>query len=222
MPSKIDRAFYGPSWTEVILGAVLSIVLGALLAAVYLVSKPVQTVRELPKEPDPKAVYYIEGSKDSSRGRFWNVKQQQLVSGREVLLTEEELNAAVVGLKPPPAKKDDEAAAPKPPMLSATAPNFRVRDGQMQVGAVLTLNTFDLGLSAVVQARGNFEKRGDRHVFVPDTLLVGSCRVEKLPFVSSYVLGRLHSAFTVPEDLAAAWDKLSAVALEGTQLRLTP
>lgn len=34
MTQRFDRAHYGPSWTEVILGALLSAVLGGVLAAV--------------------------------------------------------------------------------------------------------------------------------------------------------------------------------------------
>ncbi|HRI81768.1 MAG TPA: hypothetical protein PLF88_04985 [Opitutaceae bacterium] len=222
MAKKIDRALYGPSMTEVVLGAFLSIILGILLAALYLVTKPVETARELPKEPVPGVVYFLEGSKDSNKGRFWNVKQQQLVSGRAVTLIEDELNAAAAGLKPPAPKKGEEATEAKKSALSVGTANFRVREGELQVGVPLTLNTFDLGLSAIVQARGVFEKRGDQHAFVPSTLLVGSCRVEKLPFVSSYVMGRVYSAFTVPEELGAALAKLSEVSLDGAQLRLTP
>jgi len=208
--------------TEVVLGAFLSIILGILLVALYLVTKPVETARGLPKEPVPGVVYFLEGSKDSNKGRFCNVRQQQLVSGRAVTLIEDELNAAAAGLKPPAPMKGEEAAEVKKSALSVGTANFRVREGELQVGVPLTLNTFDLGLSAIVQARGVFEKRGDKHVFVPSTLLVGSCRVEKLPIVSSYVMGRVYSAFTVPEELGAALAKLSEVSLAGAQLRLTP
>jgi hypothetical protein len=222
MASKIDRALYGPSMTEVVLGAILSLIMGGALAAVYLITKPVETVRELPKEPVPGLVYHFEGSKDSNKGRFWKTKQQQLVAGRSVTLIEDELNAAAAGLKLPPPKAGADESEPKKEMLSAGAPNFRVREGVLQVAMPVTLNTFDLGLGALVQAQGTFEKSGDRHVFVPDTLLVGSCRVEKIPFIAGLVLGKIHSALNVPEELAAAWGTLSEVKIDGAQLQLTP
>lgn len=89
MSKKIDRALYGPSWVEVILGAVLSLVLGGLLATVYLVIKPVQTVKEMPKEKDivRGAIYYIEGSNDATKGKQWTRKRQQLAAGESVVLT---------------------------------------------------------------------------------------------------------------------------------------
>jgi len=222
MASKIDRALYGPSMTEVILGAFLSLLLGGALAAVYLVTKPVQTVRELPKEPVPGVVYHFEGSRDSTKGRFWKAKQQQLMAGRSITLTEDELNTAAAGLKSPPPKKGADEAEPKKEMLSAGPPNFRISEGVLQVAMPVTNNTYDLGLSALVQAQGTFVKSGDRHVFVPAALLVGSCRVEKLPFIADFVLGKIHAALDVPAELATVWGTLSEVKIDGAQLQLTP
>ena len=56
---KLEKALYGPSMTEVALGAVLGLLLGLLAASVYLVFKPVAAVKELPKEPLRSVVYYI-------------------------------------------------------------------------------------------------------------------------------------------------------------------
>ncbi len=222
MANKIDRALYGPSMTEVVLGAFLSLLLGGTLAAAYLIAKPVQTVRELPKDLVPGVVYHFDGSADSNKGRFWKVKQEQLVAGRSITLIEDELNTAVAGLKSPSPKKGADEPEPKKEMLSAGAPNFRVREGVLQVAMPVTLNTYGLGFSALVQAQGTFEKSGDRHVFVPAVLLVGSCRVEKLPFIADFVLGKIHVALNVPEELATAWGTLSDVKIDGAQLRLTP
>lgn len=207
--------------TEVVFGAFLSLILGGALAAVYLITKPVETTRELPKEPVPRLVYHLEGSKESSKGRFWKVKQDQLLASRSITLIEDELNTAVAGLKTPP-KKGAEEAQLKPESLSAGAPNFRIREGVLQVALPVTLNTYNLGLSALVQAKGTFQKSGDRHVFVPDILLVGSCRVEKIPYIAGLVLGKIHSALNVPDELATAWGTLSEVKIDGAQLQLTP
>jgi hypothetical protein len=106
-------------------------------------------------------------------------------------------------------------------MLPAGAPNFRLREGVLQVAMPVTLNTFDLGYSALQQAQCTSEKSGDRHVFVPDTLLVGSCRAEKLPFVAGFVLGKIHKALNVVEELAVASGTLSEVKIDGAQLQLS-
>lgn len=227
MSKKIDRALYGPSWFEVIFGAFLSVVIGVVLAAAYLVTKPVTTVKELPKEPVAGMVYFIEGSKDATKGRSWVAKRQQLVAGMSVQVTEEEINAAIAGVNAPAPKKPGaktEEPAPeaeaKPGHLAAGAPNFRIRDGEVQISVPVTVNTLELGLNLLVQARGGFEKQGDRFVFAPKTLLVGSCPVEKLPGVAGFALRQFLGAQAIPEDIAGAWAKLANVSVEGALLKL--
>jgi len=225
MSKKIDRALYGPSWTEVIFGALLSIVLGVVLAAAYLITKPVTTVKEMPKEPVAGMVYHIEGSKDATKGRSWVAKRQQLVAGMSVTVTEEELNTAVTALNTPAPKKagakEEPAAEPaKPGAFTAGAPNFRIRNQEMQIAVPVTVNTLDLGLSILVQARGDFEKQGDQFVFSPKSLFVGSCPVEKIPGLAGVVMQRFVGAQKLPEDVAGAWAKLASVSIDGARLKL--
>src|SRR5688500_75518 len=61
---KIEKALYGPSTTEVALGAILGLAAGLLAACVYLVFRPVLQVKEMPKEDDVVrgAIYFIPGS----------------------------------------------------------------------------------------------------------------------------------------------------------------
>ena len=224
MSSKIDRALYGPSWMEVILGALLSAVLGVVLAAAFLVTKPVTAVKEVPKEPAAGVVYYIEGSRDSNKGRSWVAKRQHLVSGLSVTVTEEELNTALAALQAPAPKKPGAKEEPAPEAKSAVfvpgTPNILIRDGQMQIGVPVTVDAFDLGLNLIVQARGGFEKQGDLFVFSPDTLLIGSCAVEKIPGVAGWVMQKIVGTKAAPEDIATAWGKLANVTIDGAQLKL--
>jgi len=224
MSKKIDRALYGPSWKEVILGALLSVVLGVVLAAAYLITKPVTTVKEMPKEPVARMVYHIEGSRDATKGRSWVAKRQQLVAGLSVTVTEEELNAAVTALNAPAPKKagakDEPAAETKPGALTTGALNFRIRDQALQIAVPVTINTLDLGLNVLVQARGDFVKQGEQFVFNPKSLLVGSCPVEKIPGLAAMVMSKFVGTQKVPEDLAGAWAKLANVSIDGTRLKL--
>lgn len=224
MSNKIDRALYGPSLTEVFIGALLSLVLGAVLSAVYLVTKPVSTVREFPKEPVADVVYYLPGSNATNRGRTWQVKRQQLVRGQSVEVSEDELNAAAIALSAPEPKKAGDKAEPvaeaKPGTFTAGTPNFRLYDGQMQIAVPVTVSAYGLGIDLIVQARGAFTKSVDKYVFTPSTLLVGSCAVEKLPWVSGAVMNKIVAAQAVPEDIAAAWADLVAVSIEGAKLKL--
>jgi hypothetical protein len=225
MSKKIDRALYGPSWTEVIFGALLSIVLGVVLAAAHLITKPVATVKEMPKEPVAGTVYHIEGSKDATKGRSWMAKRQQLVAGMSVTVSEEELNTAVTAINTPAPKKagakEEPAAEPtKPGAFTPGAPNFRIRDQELQIAVPVTINTLDLGLNVLVQARGDFEKQGDQFVFTPRTLLVGSCPVEKIPGLTNVIMQKFVGAQKLPEDISGAWAKLANVAIDGTKLKL--
>jgi hypothetical protein len=225
---KIERALYGPSWTEVILGAVLSLALGIVLGGVYLVLKPVATVKELPKKDAARGVvYYIEGSKDANKGRQWLRKRQQIAAGQSVGLTEDELNTAfaaapAAGAAPAaPVDKSKPAPLKTNDVFSAGAPNFRLLDGQLQVAVPCTVNVFGFTQTFPVIAKGGFAKKGDVFVFEPETFYVGSLAANRLPILESYVMKRILAAQPPPDDLVNAWKKLSGIAVEDHTLRLS-
>ncbi|HYP17342.1 MAG TPA: hypothetical protein VEQ65_09050 [Opitutus sp.] len=219
MNKKQERELYGPSWTEVILGAVLSLLLGIGLAFVFLVMKPVTTVKEMPTETVVGTVYYVEGSRDAGKGRQAAAKQKSFLEGQSVVLTEDELNQIVA---PPPAPAAKKAATAEPAQTVASgSPNFRIRDGVMQIGLPLRLNVLGFEQRVIVQARGGFEKRGDVFVFDPSELYLGSCPLQRIPAVQGMLMKRFRASLAVPEELAAAWSKLSAVDVEGSTLKLT-
>ncbi len=211
-----DAAGYNPSWTEVILGAILSLLLGVALAAVFLVLKPVETVREMPKEPNPDVVYFLEGTRDSNRSRQATAKQRTFVEGGTVVLNEDELNVLASPATPP--KKAD---VDPEQMLTAGSPNFRIREGVMQIGVPVRVSVAGIDRRVIVQARGGFEKRGDVFVFSPDELYVGSCPLQRLPVVSGLVMKTFLAGANVPEELAAAWRNVAEVKVEDSSLQLT-
>jgi hypothetical protein len=240
---KVERALYGPSWTEVILGAALSFVLGGVLATAVLIARPVEMVRELPKEPAREVVYYIEGSRDLTKGRQWQAKHQQLVAGESVVLTEDELNVAV-GSKapvatpppaapapkakgpasktpPPPAPEKAAAAATTGALIVPSAPNFRIHDNALQVGVPCTLNLYGFQLPVVVFATGGFAKTDDGVVFAPESFYIGSLQVNRLPALEGFVTKKILAAQKIPEDLATAWKKVSDAGIEGKTLKLS-
>lgn len=228
MSKKVEQALHGPSWTEVILGAVLSLLLGAVLGAVLLVLRPVKQVRELPKEADldRKAVYYVEGSRDSGKARQAAAKRQAFLAGQSVAVTEDEINSLVpapASSAPKPTGQKGEAA-PTPTtesgMLVPGALNVRIRDNALQVGVPVTVNVLGLSQKLIVQARGGFEKDGATFVYEPRELYVGSCPVQRLPFVSGFVRSKVIAAQPIPEDVAAAWSKVSGVEIEGATLKV--
>lgn len=235
MSTKVDRAVHGPSWTEIILGIVLSLILGVALGAVLLMIRPATVVKEMPKPEDQKAgvVYYVEGTRESGKARQAPAKRAAFVKGQTVTVDENELNSLV----PPPAKPPAPPAPPKAPVKgSQSAPaapaappgsaaamglaNFRIHDGQVQMAVPVTLDAIGLDQRVTVLGQGTFAKEGDKFVFVPAGLYVGSCPVHLIPILSNYVRDHLLVPQPVPEDIAAAWGKLANVTVEGNELTL--
>jgi hypothetical protein len=232
MSKKIDRALHGPSWTEVILGAVLSLLLGVVIGAALLVLKPVVTGKNIPakeSDRDPTAVYYVEGSRDSNKAKQALAKRKAFVAGQPVTVTEDEINSLVTPAAPTPAaapnaKKGEKAAAPAPAAAEETLakgpPNVRLHDGVLQVGMPVTLNLLGFSQKLIVQARGGFEKQDNAVVFDPSTIYLGSCPVQRLPFLSGWVRNKVLTPQLMPDDVAAGWAKVSDATIEGNTLKL--
>ncbi len=243
MSRKIDRALRGPSWVEVVLGALISLVLGVLIGAALLVFRPVTIVKEMPKEDArvPGAVYFVEGSRETNKGREAPAKRKAFAEGQTVTLIEDELNVLVgpatsfaaagapgAPTAPPtpkaPEKKDGKAGAAEAAtddMIFAGTPNFRLRENVMQVGIPVTVNVLGMSEKLVVQTRGGFVKRGDVFVYEPGEFYVGSLPVTRLPMVADYARKKFLSSQPIPEDIKAAWPKLTNVSVEGNVLKLT-
>jgi len=230
MSKKIERAVHGPSWVEVILGAILSAALGIVLGAVVLVIKPIAVLKDGTKEKDlPSGVItYREGSHDMGKAKQAAAKRKAFAAGQSVTVTEDELNALAAPAPATPAAlaKPGEKAAPVTAaasggMLASGAPNFRIRDGVVQLSVPVTLNLAGLEQKFVVQARGGIVKKGSTHAFEPETIFFGSCPVQRLPLVSGYVAKKFIGAKGLPDDIAAAWPKLASVTVEGNALKLT-
>jgi hypothetical protein len=237
MSKKTERAIHGPSWVEVILGAVLSVVLGVALGAILLVIKPVVTpkTREMPKEPVAGTTYYIEGSRDTAKAKQALAKRKAFAAGQSVAVNEDELNSLIepatpAAPTPPPPKAGEKAKAPEKgkeaapaaagELFSTGTPNFRIQGGTLQIGAPVTVTVLGFSEKVIAQARGGFVKQGDQFVFDPDSFYLGSCPLQRLPFLSGYVKSKVLSSQKIPEDIAAAWPKLANVSIDGTTLKL--
>ena len=222
----------GPSWTEVVFGAILSLALGIVLGAASLVFRPVIKVKELPKEEErvASAVYYLEGSRDGNIGRLAETKRKNFAAGQSVVVNEDDLNLLAtpkpVPTPPPPPKK---AKGKEPetglPAITADAkvlpPNFRIRDGVLQLAVTTKVNVMGLEQEVVMLAKGDFAREDGQFVFVPASMTVGSCPLERLPFARTYALKKLLRDQAFPEDVAASWGKLVAAHVDGKELKLT-
>lgn len=231
---KIEKALYGPSLTEVALGAVLGLLAGVLTACVYLVMfKPVMTVKELPKEPVRGMIYYIPGAESNAKGRTWTAKQKSFIGGANVVLVEEELNAwAASAFSGAPAKpagpaKKDAASAPAPagPALDGIFnpgnPNFKIANGKLQIGTKVILNWYGLTKEVMLVTTGDIVRSGDKFKYSANTLYLGSCPVHMLPAVAGPLMSTLMDKKKAPDDINSAWAKLNDVEIEGNTLKLT-
>ena len=228
--NKIEKALYGPSMIEVILGAILGLIVGIVVACVYLVFKPVLTVREIPKAPVANVVYYLPGVDSKAKSKDWQVKQKQFLAGAKVQFVEDELNAWAATLADPSTSSSAPAKALKPGEKPAkpvpegfvipAKPNFRIHDGKLQIGTQCTLNWYGLMTDVTVQATGVLQKDGDMFVFVPESIYLGSCPLHYLPMVPGLLLSHLTSNERVADDIRAAWAKLTDARIDGSVLKL--
>jgi hypothetical protein len=223
---KVEK---GPSWLEVGLGAVLSVILGTFLGIVYMIARPVATVKEIPKDAPSGAVYFIEGSHGYNKTGGLEEKRKAFLAGESVDVDESEINLLLGDTGPAPAAKAGDKGAPAPAadakMVDVGSLNARIftdpkEGGKIQFGTPLNFNVFTVAGTIIIQTNGTFEKHGSGFVYVPDTLLVGGCPVNRIPFATDYVMGKLLFARPVPDDIAAAWSKLVGVSIEGTSLKL--
>ena len=242
---KLEKALYGPSVTEVALGAVLGLLVGVLVGGVYLVFKPVVQVKVLPKEPLRSVVYYIPGDEGNAKSKGWQAKQKQFLAGNTISVVEEELNAwsASAGTAAPAAAKPGaKAPAPEKPKPAAKAkaadkadeakpapegfvipyaPNFKVVGDKLQVGLKCTLNWYGLAFDTTVVATGGFSKSGDLVVFTPQKVYLGSCPLHLLPALSGVLVSHIISKEKVSDEIRTAWTKLTAITIEGGALKMT-
>ena len=239
--NKLEKALYGPSLTEVGLGAVMGLILGVVVCCVYLVFKPVQPVKEMPpkEKQSISVVYYLPGAESNAKSKGWQAKQKLFITGKSISLVEDELNAwigSISGSPAPAAPPKDAKPAAKPaaakPVADAPAapqlegifnpgkPNFRIINGKLQIGFLCTLNWYGLMTDVTVQTTGGFKKSGEDFVFTPDTIFLGSCPVHLLPGTAGPLSTHLIRKKKAPNDLSAAWAKLSDVTIEGNTLKL--
>lgn len=230
MSKKIGRAAHGPGMSEILLSVVLSIVLGVALGAMLLILRPVIVAKEMPKDPVKGAVYYIEGSKDSSKAKQALAKRKSFAEGQSISVTEDEINAlftpaAPAAPAPAPAKagekKSDKKDAGSDTGVALGAPNVRMDNGDFQFGVPIAVSLLGLDEKVIVQSHGGFVKKETGFVYEPSTIYFGSCPVQRLPFLSNFVRKKALESQGLPEDIKASWDKLANVAVEGKTLKLT-
>jgi hypothetical protein len=71
-----------------------------------------------------------------------------------------------------------------------------------------------------VVSRGGFVKKGERFVYEPSSIHVGSCPIERLPLIGGVLIRKFLEAMSQQEEIKAAWDALENVTVDGGRLHL--
>jgi hypothetical protein len=177
-------------------------------------------------------------------------KRKAFVGGQSVTVTEDEVNSLLPALPPTaapaaatitkaggkdkaPAAKAPAAKAPTPAagapgggpssddLIAPWPPNLRIRDGVVQLIVPVTFNLLGLDPRVMVTTTGKFVKKDGGFVFAADSMSVGSCALDPLPFAAGFLANKFLTAKAVPEDIAGAWGKVADVAVEGSSLKIT-
>lgn len=217
---KIDRAKYGPGIGEVVLGVILSLLLGAVLAVAELVWKPVKVVTQLPKDRPAGMVYLVETA-GSGGGAQWMRKQQLFTGGSSVEVTDGDLNAWYTSAMEPAAGAGRKTGS-FGGVLDLDQPYFQIRNGRLEISSKGTLNVkwFNLKRPVIVQVAGHFAKKDNEYSLVPDRFYIGSCPLQRLPVVGDLVLRYLLANHPAPKPVAASWAKLTDVSIKDGTLML--
>ncbi len=215
----------GPGLGAPIVAAILSIIIGGVLAAANLIILPVSVVKEIPPEEErvPKTVYFISGG--DKAGNTWKQKKTFLASGQSGTrtLNEGELNRwAKSTFKPNPQTDGEGGLLSKISMVPET-PNFRFADDQLQVSARLGIPILGEGKKFLYQAKGNFVNESGVNKFKAESGYIGTCLIPKFAGLPDIVFNLLASKFLQSEEYDALnpnWSQLSQVVIENNQMKL--
>ncbi|RRJ96297.1 hypothetical protein Ga0100231_020550 [Opitutaceae bacterium TAV4] len=189
----------------------ITLILGALLAALHLAARPVERVAELPAKPDHAKVYYVPGAADEADSQRWLRKRQQLLDGPsgEIKVTESDLNVW--------AQSSFEKTNPEGSFVFAPGvPNFRLTDGQLQITLEGDVHILGLVRPILVKASGKFSGKN----FSPDEIRIGALPTSRIPGLAGKVQEKIDEAFPSPSDLSGAWGRLENATIDGKTLVL--
>lgn len=208
------------SMIGVIIGALLSISVGILLAVVNQASIPVSEVREMPDEDEinPALVYYVKG--DESDGTRWEPKRDRLANGTsgEYRFNTGELNRwARSQLKPPTSEDLDSFVT-----IIPSPPNFLIAGESIQVSTYLEFPQV-LQRRVVVQSEGSFTNTADGPRYQSDRMFIGSCPIPSIGPIHRALLTFFGGYYLESEEyteMVGPWAQVSNVAIENGQLVL--
>lgn len=171
-----------PGFFSIVFGALFSMFLGAVLAALHLALTPVEVLAAEPKEPEQGKVYFV----STAKGGDWERKVAQLQNssaGLVVRFNDAELSGWAGKIFEQfmlerDKNEDGREARAKEAGRMASA---RIAGEQVQAGIVLERKGALLAETFVLQARGGFSRGPFGWRFDPNEVYAGSLPLHKLP-----------------------------------------
>lgn len=202
---SIKYAAKPPGPIGLVLGSLFGIFLGAALALIHLVDRPVEVVSKLPEKPVEGVNYYVKPANVSLTS--WEGKKAGLeASGNLVSLTETEAASLVAVYLRDSIRKDNPApAAGEPEDLAGTVADgvgLKLVENRVQLGVVLETHRVGGPRPLVLQTEGVFVKQPKGWSFTPDSAKLGGLDIGRLP--GSKALMAMIGAKLTPEKLSAA------------------
>ncbi len=196
----------------------LSLVLGALIAVIYLAVQPVEVLRTAPAdEAAPGARQLVLGAAGSTAGVAWERKREAL-DGGTLSFTEAELNAWSDATFEKATLEEDKKGSTM--VILAGAPNFRIDGPQLQVGLVNTLHFFGTDVPLVLYGRGAFEREGGAWRFAAREAYLGALPLHRVPALMPIVASRF-GASQKPAEVEKILANATEIALRDGALVIT-
>ena len=198
---------------------------GVLCAGVYLVLKPVQEVDKASPPSEAKQastqhnlVTFTPGNPGHPSGQQWRVRERAFMekAATGVAMSETDINrwmATTYGSADRRVNLEQYGFEMQPDL-----PLVRIDGSELELGIVYRCKLGETKKNIVAQARGHLEKAGDRHVFKPATVYLGSC---PLPGpLGEMLVDKLGAAYPVPEDVQSSWKAVTSAKVEEAQVKL--
>jgi len=195
-------------WPAVLIG-VLAANIGLFLGIVARASQPAKA-GQIPNEPKAGQVYYQEGS--MAGGATWRQKREEILTGqnKQVEVSEDELNAWANAVFQSPSKaktsknaEGDKADETQLLEVVPHTPNFRMKEGWLQIAIELNMRFSENKISRTLVVRGTLNDQG----FTPEYATIGCAR---LPAgIRDFVVGRILSSYTGTKEVQTLQQKLA-------------
>lgn len=216
MEKYLQRALIGPGIFEILFGALASLVVGVIIAFLWLVSSGETVKNPAVEGARINPVPFVAGETTIVSRRQWESKLQAFLEGQsgQLAFSESELNAWSESTAPATEVSADS-------FVKTGRLNFRIVDGLLQVSTPTTVRLLGGTVSGQLQSRGSFITTEAGLRFEPRETYFGSLALHRFPNVHRWLLARVSRQPLVPEDVLGGWSRISQATVEGQFFSVT-